>query len=390
MWDNTAMEGTADKSLTRRARPKYGRRLRLSRFLGIAASVAALALLAYVLLPSGQANLRPVVRINDVTLSVPVATNVGDAAGRLLALAQPGSTLDITGDVTTIGAGGHSRLNIQGRAIDHDTLLADGDVLEVGHGLHDLEGISCKQIDIPYKTVVEGNGAVVSLVQKGSTGVKEIHRGNRSGKQAAVVTIKPAKNMVVQRTSTARPGQKLAALTFDDGPGAYTKRVLDALASVNAPATFFVLGGNAAGQKSMIAAIRAAGHEVENHSWSHPVLTKLSAEEIQREITRTSNVLGGTRYLRPPYGSYDAHVTAAAAATGHRLVLWTVDTLDWKNRNADAILANVKAQTKPGAIILMHDGGQDRSATVAAIPRVVRWLFANGYSLTTVGRLLQG
>ena len=138
----------------------------------------------------------------------------------------------------------------------------------------------------------------------------------------------------------------------------------------------------------MIAKIKAAGHEVENHTWSHPDLTKVSAAEFRSQVSRTSAVIGGTRFLRPPYGSSNASVKAQAAAMGIRLAFWTVDTLDWQHQDLDSILGYVKSGTRPGAIILMHDGGQNRLQTVAAIPVVVNWLFAQGYSLTIVDQIL--
>lgn len=348
-----------------------------------------LAVLAFFLLPTAHSTSRLFVKINDVVFSVPGDATVGQVAGDSLALARAGSALDLTGDVTSIGGGAAAQSALGGKPVDQNTALSDGAVLVVRHGGQRLEGISRKTQQIAFETVFEGKGAVVSLVQEGTPGSKEIFRGDESGKQAAVFTVAAPRNAVIRRSGAASKGQKLVALTFDDGPGKYTQGVLDALAAKNVPATFFVLGGNAAGNKDVIARMRAGGHEVENHTWSHPVLTGLSAEAIQREIQRTSAVIGGSHFLRPPYGDYNATVAAAAAAVGHRLVLWTVDTLDWKTRNADAILAKVKEGTKAGAIILMHDGGADRSQTVAAIPRVVDWLFANGYALTTVSKLLQ-
>jgi peptidoglycan-N-acetylglucosamine deacetylase len=186
----------------------------------------------------------------------------------------------------------------------------------------------------------------------------------------------------------AKPGQKVAALTFDDGPSKWTQGVLDALAARHVLATFFVLGSNAAGHQDLIQKIKAAGNEVENHTWSHPILTHLTPEQVRSEISRTAAVIGGGHFLRPPYGTYNAAVAAVAGSLGYRLALWTVDTLDWKTPNVGSILSLVKAETKPGAIILMHDGGADRSQTIAAIPKVIDWLLQNGYSLTTVENLV--
>lgn len=380
------MDGTPEQPRASRARPEG----RFPRVPALAVAAVLLAAVAFVLLPTGHVTNRVSAEVNGLLLSVPEDTRMADVVGDTADLARPGSKLDLTGDVIGIAEGSPSQVTVDGRPIDAARAIADGTVVVVRHGGHVLEGISKKRQEIPFQTILEGKGVIVSLVQTGKTGLREIYRGDASGKQAGVFTVTPAQNAVVRKSNTTPGGQKLVALTFDDGPDKYTQGVIDALASRNVPATFFVLGGNAAGHKDVIDRLRAAGHEVENHSWSHPVLTELSPEAIQQEITRTSSVIGGSKLLRPPYGSYDAKVAAAAAAVGHRLVLWTVDTLDWKTRDADAILANVKSQTKPGGIILMHDGGLDRSQTVAAIPRVVDWLFANGYSLTTVSRLLKG
>ena len=134
--------------------------------------------------------------------------------------------------------------------------------------------------------------------------------------------------------------------------------------------------------------MKDAGHEVENHTWNHPWLTKVSAAEFASQITRTNNVIGGSRFLRPPYGDSNATVKALASSMGLRLAFWTVDTRDWERQEVDAIMSHVKVETGPGAIILMHDGGPNRLQTVAAIPVVVEWLFAHGYSLTTVDQIL--
>jgi peptidoglycan/xylan/chitin deacetylase (PgdA/CDA1 family) len=123
---------------------------------------------------------------------------------------------------------------------------------------------------------------------------------------------------------------------------------------------------------------------VGNHTWGHPNLTTLSAEQVRREIERTDDVIGGSTYFRPPGGNYNSMVAAQVGALGKQLILWNVDTRDWENRNADAILAHVKAETRPGSIILMHDGGGDRSATVAALPRVIDWLISQGYGFATL------
>jgi peptidoglycan-N-acetylglucosamine deacetylase len=180
------------------------------------------------------------------------------------------------------------------------------------------------------------------------------------------------------------------ALTFDDGPSAFTPQIMAVLEKARVPATFFCIGSEAAADPAAVAALRGAGFEVENHSWDHPKLTRLSPEAIAGEISRTDQVLGGATYLRPPYGSYNTAVWDAAHSLGLQIVLWNVDTLDWKYRNAGSILYHLKSEVRPGSIILMHDGGGNRSATVAALPQVIAWLKSQGYALETVKQLLVG
>lgn len=350
--------------------------------------VIALAALAYLLLPTAHVNTRNLVQVNGVTYAVPPTATASGLSEISALLARPGSSLDITGDVFTLARGAPATRKIDDLPLAGDSVLTDGALVEVRHGEHRLETIRQKTQAMPFETVYEGSGPIVSLVQSGASGKRELFVGSSSGKQAAVFLLTSPQNAVVQRSKTAKPGQKMAALTFDDGPGTHTQAVLDALAAKHVPATFFVLGGAAAGNKAMIKAIKASGHEVENHTWSHPVLTKVSPERVRSEISRTDAVIGGSRFLRPPYGTYNAAVAAQAHALGLRIALWTVDTLDWKYPSVESIMSYVKAQTKPGAIILMHDGGKNRSQTVAAIPVIVDWLFANGYSLTTVEQLL--
>lgn len=163
------------------------------------------------------------------------------------------------------------------------------------------------------------------------------------------------------------------------------------LSKEHVPATFFCIGREAAKDPSAITKLRTAGFEVENHTWDHAELSHLSPAAILSEIKRTNQVLGGSvKYLRPPYGSYDAAVWDAAHSLGLALVLWNVDTLDWKYRKVASILHYLKAEVHPGSIILMHDGGGNRSQTVAALPQVISWLKSQGYTLVPLDQLLAG
>jgi peptidoglycan/xylan/chitin deacetylase (PgdA/CDA1 family) len=180
------------------------------------------------------------------------------------------------------------------------------------------------------------------------------------------------------------------AITFDDGPAAgTTSRLLDVLAHAKAPATFFVLGTQAQAYPRVLARIVADGHEIGNHSWSHPDLTRLDARAVRKQILRTERAIekatGVTpTVLRPPYGARDKKVDALARTLGYAEVLWSIDTRDWANHSPKKIVA-AAAKARRGSIILMHDIHPE---TVDAVPRVIAKLRKKGFTLVTVSELL--
>ena len=185
--------------------------------------------------------------------------------------------------------------------------------------------------------------------------------------------------------------KKCVALTFDDGPGRYTGTLLDSLKSRGVPATFFVLGPNVAANPGVVQRMAAEGHQVASHTWSHRRLTTLSAQELTSEVQRTAEQIrratgSAPTVMRPPYGAVDAPTRQRLAQmSGTGAILWSVDTLDWKTKSPAATLRAVQQQVGPGGIILMHDIHQ---ASVQAVPQVVDWLTAQGYTLVTVDQLL--
>lgn len=184
---------------------------------------------------------------------------------------------------------------------------------------------------------------------------------------------------------------KCVALTFDDGPGQHTGKLLDALKAEKVPATFYVVGPNVDSHPGAVRRMFAEGHQVGNHSWTHRQMTALSADEMLKEMRDTDAAVERaaghrTSTMRPPYGAINADVRAAMAkySTG-QIITWSVDTLDWKTRNAEATLESVRNDTKSGSIILMHD---IHAETVQAVPQVIRHLKQQGYTLVTVNDLL--
>ena len=184
-------------------------------------------------------------------------------------------------------------------------------------------------------------------------------------------------------------GNKVIALTFDDGPGPYTAHLLDILDQYGAKATFFLIGSKVSGQASVVRSIQARGHQLGNHSWSHPELPKLSVDQIAGEIDRTNEAIRqatGVKpsILRPPYGAVNGIVLEQIRLRGMSSILWSVDTRDWADRNSQIVCSRAVAGAHPGAVILMHDIHQ---TSVGAVPCILSALKQQGYSFVTIQRL---
>jgi peptidoglycan/xylan/chitin deacetylase (PgdA/CDA1 family) len=179
------------------------------------------------------------------------------------------------------------------------------------------------------------------------------------------------------------------ALTFDDGPSAYTPRVLRALRRHQAHATFFVIGSQIEGREGLLRRIVRDGHEIGNHSMLHtpgPSTADLAdANRLIEDVT-------GFRpcHFRPPQGRLDDALMMRAGDLGMTAVLWSIDTGDWASQDPGAILSGVLSLVEPGSIVLLHDGGGDRSGTAAIASELIDELTERDYELVTVTDLLGG
>lgn len=185
------------------------------------------------------------------------------------------------------------------------------------------------------------------------------------------------------------PDKPMVALTFDDGPsGKYGNRILDALEKNGARATYFVLGELIEGNSAILQRAVKLGCEIGNHSYDHPTLTKLSAEDIKSQISRTSELVkkatgNPTALVRTPGGAVNATVKSSVGAP---IISWSLDTVDWKSRNRDAIVKIVLDNVRDGDIILMHEIYKT-SAEAAEI--IIPELIKRGYQIVTVSEMME-
>ncbi len=180
--------------------------------------------------------------------------------------------------------------------------------------------------------------------------------------------------------------KKLVALTFDDGPNYNTNKILDVLNKYHVPATFFVLGSKIKGNEYILNKMKDSGMEIGNHTYNHLLLTKYKEDKIKKEITDTNNLIfevtgKESKLFRPSYGSFNKKIKNISEMP---IIIWDIDTLDWKYHNSKKITSRVVNKVKDGDIVLMHD---IYSATSNALDNIIPMLANNEYSFVTVSDL---
>jgi peptidoglycan-N-acetylglucosamine deacetylase len=249
--------------------------------------------------------------------------------------------------------------------------------------------------------------ALLTGVAIGSRGEGERPVRARPPVRAAVPVVSPARSRrerreqraidrvlaytpYISRGSTRR---REIALTFDDGPGPYTARLVRVLRRLHAPATFFYVGQQLRYWGPALRSELEHGFAVANHTQNHRMLRRLNVRAQRREILSASRAAKSwgapqPRLFRPPFGSYDASTLRVLRPLRMLMVLWTIDTGDFRRPGKKAIAEVALHGARPGAIILMHDAGGIRDQTIAALPRIVHELRHRRYRLVTVPQLI--
>lgn len=185
--------------------------------------------------------------------------------------------------------------------------------------------------------------------------------------------------------------EKKISISFDAAWGAEdTKQLIDIFAKYQIKVTFFVVGEWVDKYPDMVKALHDAGHEIQNHSDSHPHLTNLSANEIAAELEACNDKIEGVTgsrptLIRPPYGDYDNKVIEAVEGLGMYTIQWSVDSLDWKDLSANEITNRVVSAVEPGSIVLFHNAAKH---TPEALPGIIEALQAEGYEFVPISQLI--
>lgn len=227
-----------------------------------------------------------------------------------------------------------------------------------------------------------------------SSGVRSLLLGERAAE--AVREQDRAVERLLKTTPSVRElpaAGREVALTFDDGPSAYSEEVIDILVAHRAPATFFPIGLAIEEHPETIRREARDGFAIGDHTVHHPRMSELSPADQAAEVLGQAADLRRSgapapNLFRPPFGLYDEATLKLLRRQGMLMVLWTVETDDYELPGHEAIERHVLEAVRPGAIVLMHDGGGDRSETVAALPGIIRTLRDRGYDLVTVPQLV--
>lgn len=326
----------------------------------------------------------PAVSPPSPTVAVPIHITIGGKPFEVAPGSSVGAVLQQTGVKLVNGQlldvqGGSLQANadpgkikVNGRNANRNTHLAEGDQVQLVNGRDHTEDVTVDRVKFDGERQLNPQNVLGT-----APGYMVTTTGKISGKVGSIV---------FQPSNRVNP-PKSVALTFDDGPGIYTHKVLKILKKAHVPATFFVVGYLVERYPDIVKDEVRLGNSVGNHSWSHPLtipFAQMDQKQLDNQIERTNDALAALgikpNLFRPPGGSYDANVVETARRNGARTVLWDISTDDWASATTPKdIVQRIMSQIQPGSIILMHDGGGDQSATVKALPTLIKQIRKRGY-----------
>ena len=318
------------------------------------------------------------VTVGGRSVRLAAGTTLGQAAAKLGLRPRAGNLLDVERQLLRRGTvpGG---LLLDGEPAAAVARLRSGDRIRVDDGRDRREPLSSQLVQ-----VADGIPAEPQFTLARAPGTELVVRGKVSHKLVSVRFQPRGGPVRVERE---------VALTFDDGPSPqYTARILATLRRLHVYATFFTIGYLAEQYPDLIRSELRAGMAVGNHSYNHPEVPpfdqlppRLRDDEIELGAQSLRRAGANPMLFRPPGGSFSAAVVRAAEQRGERVVLWSVDPRDWQpGTSARQITRHVLATVRPGSIIELHDGGGDRSTTIAALPAIVKGIRHRGLRLVSL------
>lgn len=329
--------------------------------------------------------------------------SVGGLLDNNVVSVTPGNYVAVDGSTIRQGEGTRCTAKVNGNDTDDMGMhLNGGDKIEISNGTDITEPYTDSEPQtLPHKTELKGIGAVHLYSNNAQDGEQVTRTGKESGITATVTTKEPIDN-IVQYYNVNSNGDKVIALTFDDGPwDKQTDEILDILEQNDAKATFFTVGQCISGHEKELQRAAGMGCEIGTHTWDHAEgsgegvsLIKMSTDERKQEVQKgleaIKNATGqeASTIFRCPGGNFDTSVATDLEGIVTAEIGWNVDTTDWKKPGADVIAQRIQS-AGPGNIILMHDGGGDRSQTIEGLRQALPKLKEQGYSFITVQELLE-
>ncbi|MDO4806724.1 MAG: polysaccharide deacetylase family protein [Coriobacteriales bacterium] len=312
---------------------------------------------------------------------------------------RPGDYVSVSDNVIKAGMGRRFSATLNGKKLSakksDELRIKGGENLEFGNGDNVTEDFTYESEPIIPYLRMEGTGYTLQYIsQWGYAGELQHRVGKDSGHKADVV-VKEATDCVITCIDPYIDGdKKLVALTFDDGPSSYTDEYLQILEKYGVKATFFNLGDNVLQYPDVAKRVVEAGHQLCNHTMAHNQLTAVEGGVVYNEITRSAAVIEEatgilTTHLRPPYGDFTEQSWLGSGGSVTASIRWTGDSQDWALPGVDAMVSNALLYLHSGSIILMHDGGGDRSQDVEALPKLIEQVQSEGYEFVTIADLMR-
>ncbi len=343
------------------------------------------------------------IKINGSNASVKVGSTLEEIISSKRLAVTAGDLISVGGNVIRQGQGYAYSATVNGEEISPDKAgdyrAASGDDLSISDGADKCEDYEVTTVEEQPKLEMGGDawGNITYISQWPKVGKREVRTGKVSGETADGDVIQETQNCVVtvHQISPDDKSRKLIALTFDDGPAdPYTEKYISILNQYGIHATFFNLGENIKEYPELCKKIVESGNELMSHTQQHQQLTALDAASLQSEFSTAFEQINATAGIqttsfRPPYGDFKETTWLKSGGLASLSVLWNLDSEDWRRAGADSIVSKSTTGAFSGAIILMHDGGGDRSQDVEALPRIIETLQSEGYEFVTVGELMR-